>query len=374
VVDDANSVDAAVDADTAYTACSTPFDSVSVNTLEAADFEVDREGWSNSGDFTLDSTEARLGNSSLHVSQGTGTRTSNREFPVPASTLFTVSASIKTTGVTDNGCRVRMRWGIADGTFPDSSSSAYITGTSDWTVRQSTGSSRSDTVVVRVQIECTLGDGEAWFDNIRFQPGNGPICGNLNCELDENCLADCSEGPPSGALFVDGFDKDPITERWDTAGTGTWDSAASSAAQADVDVPGYASILNSLGTNDYRVGAEMTRSSTDPDGSMALSLRGSSTNPGYLCSWQPGLAKLSIVAAESLASTTLDEVLADSSYSPDATFAVQAEAVGDQIRCCVHDVPGATLTVTDPSIASGEPGVSTNAISATFDSFTVVAP
>jgi hypothetical protein len=268
-----------------------------------------------------------------------------------------------------------MRWRIADNTFPDSSSSEHISGTTDWTVVQSTGASKSDTVEVRVQIECTLGDGEAWFDNLRFQPGNGPICGNLNCELDENCLADCSsEAPPSAALFVDGFDRDPITERWDTTAAGSWSSGASTAEQDDNNAPGYASLLNSLGTDDYRVGAELTRLGTDPDGTMALSLRGSDTLPGYQCSWQPGLAKLSIVGTESLASTTLADVLGDPTYSPDATFAIQAEAVGDQIRCCVHDVPGATLTVTDSTFVSGEPGVSTNGISASVDSFTVVAP
>jgi hypothetical protein len=40
--DAANAIDAA-DVESAYSACLTPFDSVSVNTLEAADFEVDRE-------------------------------------------------------------------------------------------------------------------------------------------------------------------------------------------------------------------------------------------------------------------------------------------------------------------------------------------
>ena len=107
VVDDASTPYAA-DVDLPFAACSSPFDSVSVNALlEAGDFEVDREGWSNSAVFLQDSTEARLGNSSLHVAQGTGTRNSNREFPVQASTLFTVSASIKTAGVTGNGCRIR---------------------------------------------------------------------------------------------------------------------------------------------------------------------------------------------------------------------------------------------------------------------------
>ncbi len=371
VVDAAPTVDAAEDP--GFTACSTPYASVSTNILKTGGFEVDREGWSNTAEFDRDTSQSRMGIASMHTALDGGTNVANKVYAVQANTVYTISGWVKTAGVTNAGCRVRVRWLDMLGETLSTDSTAYLTGTSDWTLAQSTHTSDSLTTNARVSIECNAGAGEAWFDHIWFLPGNGPICGNLNCELDENCLADCGGEAAPGAIFMDGFDADAIAEVWLSTIAGVWANDTSAANQSTADAEAYATPTNDLGASDYRIGAEMTRFSSGP-GSMGLSLRGSTTAPGYQCKWQPETATLSILGNEPLASVTLSELLSDDNYSADAPFAMQAEVVGNQIQCCLHGYPDAKLTASDATFASGVPGMVSDELAVDFDSFTVVVP
>jgi hypothetical protein len=149
--------------------------------------------------------------------------------------------------------------------------------------------------------------------------------------------------------------------------------ASSAVGQANTDLDSRAHLVNDLGATDYSVAAAMTRASQGVDGAMGLSLRGGDGEAGYQCNWHPATGTLEIKGADTLASVILSEFIAEPAYSADATFVMQAEVEGAQVSCCVQDVPGASLSVTDSSLSTGTPGMCTSGLSANFDSFTVVA-
>jgi hypothetical protein len=372
IEDAAPEVDAGIDAAVVSNACPGAADPISTNILEQSGFEVDLGGFS-TATLTRDTAESMIGGASASLALGAGTVTSFREFPAEASTLYTVSVWTKTEAVTNAGCRIRMLWRDDLGATVDTDSSGRVTGTNDWTFLQDTGRSSSDTATVRIQMECAAGAGTAWFDNVWFVKGNGPICGNLNCELDESCLMDCERGGPQKALYAEGFDGADISAEWNTGVAGDWAVDTSAAAQASADGASRMHLVNDLRTTDYSVAAAMTRTSQAADGAMGLSLRGGDAEEGYQCNWQPGTGTLEIRGADTLASVVLSDAIAEPGYSADATFVMQAEVSGTELSCCVQDVPGATLSATDAVLNTGTPGVRTSGISANFDSFTVVA-
>lgn len=369
IEDAAPDIDAGVDA-APSNVCPGAADPVSTNILGATGFEEDLGGFS-TATLVRDSGESFLGGASASLALDVATVTSFQEFPVEASSLYTISVWAKTEGVTNEGCRMRMLWRNDLGTIDDSDSTGRVSGTRDWTFLQDTGRSNSDTESVRIQLECAAGAGTAWFDNIWFVEGNGPICGNLNCELDESCLMDCEQGGPLKALFAEGFDG-ALSAEWNTAIAGDWSVDSSSLGQAD-EVASRAHLVDDLGTTDYAVSASMTRTSQAADGAMGLSLRASDGEEGYQCNWQPATGTLEIKGADTLASVVLSDAIAAPGYSADGTFVVQAEVSGDSLSCCVQDVPGATLSVTDSTLTTGTPGLRSSGMSANFDSFTVVA-
>jgi hypothetical protein len=190
--------------------------------------------------------------------------------------------------------------------------------------------------------------------------------------------ASCLGSAGGTSLFSDDF-ADLIG--WVTVG-GAWSATGGEAVQTDTG--GSLIYAYPAGTNaftDYRVASRARRTGGVATGSVELALRKQASGDGmYQCAWSPANGALKInwtrtngSLGGTIASTTVN-VGAIPGYDPLAPVVIETQAMGTQLTCCVRDLAGATVTMSDTRYTAGSPGIKTSSQSAAFDDFVVQMP
>lgn len=188
----------------------------------------------------------------------------------------------------------------------------------------------------------------------------------------------CLGSAGGASLFSDDF-TDLIG--WNTVG-GTWSAAGGEALQTDAGAAlPFAFPAGTSAFADYRVASRARRVAGVTSGSIGVSLRNQVGNSArYQCAWSPASGALRInwtrnngTVGGAIAQTTVDTGSIPG-YDPLAAVVIEAQAQGMQITCCVRDLAGASVTVTDTRYAAGSPGIDTASQSAAFTDFAVNAP
>lgn len=213
---------------------------------------------------------------------------------------------------------------------------------------------------------------------IDVPPNDGVIIDSSNDAIDATPGSSCLGSPGGASLFTDDF-ADLIG--WITMG-GTWSAAGGAAVQTDSG--GSLIYAFPAGTSafiDYRVASLARRTGGVATGSVEVALRIQPSNDGqYQCAWSPasGVLRLNWTRNNGsfggmLAQTTVD-VAGIPGYDPLAAMTIEAEAQGTRLTCCVRDLAGAFVTITDTRFTAGSPGIKTSSQAAAFEDFAVSAP
>ena len=184
----------------------------------------------------------------------------------------------------------------------------------------------------------------------------------------DSCLGE----NPGAELFRDDFDG--TLANWTTV-SGAWVLQSSELVQQSDTTTGTLLAVQDVG-DDYRVVATMRRLSGAVGGAMEIVVRAASQAAYYQCNWEPETGDLEIqdtALTTPLAQRTL--VLADiPNYSRDQPITMELEVRGAQLRCCLRELPDATLTLTSGVYPTGGMGLQTWLLAAAFDSLRVYAP
>jgi hypothetical protein len=168
---------------------------------------------------------------------------------------------------------------------------------------------------------------------------------------------------------------------WVTMG-GAWSATGGEAVQTDTGGGLiYAYPAGTSAFTDYRIASRARRTGGAATGSVELALRKQASGDGmYRCAWSPAAGALKILWTRSngsvggtIASTTVD-IGAIPGYDPLAAIVIEAQAEGSQLTCCVRDVGGASVTMSDTRYTVGSPGIETSSQAAAFDDFAVHMP
>jgi hypothetical protein len=202
---------------------------------------------------------------------------------------------------------------------------------------------------------------------------SGYVCVANTCQRStgDGGATSCLGSAPGASLYADNFDAPTIDPGWTT--TAMWSQGGGQLTQNDPsDQLAFASTSN-VTTTSYRVVAQMTA----PSGGLAMGIA-VRMNPGgkqqYDCLWEPGITAVLLwqsTNAGGQPSTLMTQVGLPSSTS----VTMEVTAIGTDLRCCIDNIAGATLDVSDPSpsYTTGEPGLVTDHMRASFDNFAVYA-
>ncbi|QUL56303.1 hypothetical protein KDC22_07300 [Paenibacillus tritici] len=142
-------------------------------------FEEGKGGWvindANGGDSLIDSTSRITGVQSLKVkvaSSGDQFQYNTYDFGRDISgTPFTISAYVRTEGLSGNGVKILTYWQDENGwIWSNHSSSSSLTGTSDWRKLETTGIAPAGARKISVLVQPTInGLGYYWVDNVEVK-------------------------------------------------------------------------------------------------------------------------------------------------------------------------------------------------------------
>jgi len=185
-------------------------------------------------------------------------------------------------------------------------------------------------------------------------------------ENTESCLGT----NPGAELYRDDFDG--TLDAYTTV-AGTWTLAGSELEQSNsIDA---ATLLASVDVGaDYRVVASLRMlASGQSGGAMELVARATDATHFYHCNWEPETGDFEIQdVADNMPlvqrTITLGEI---PGYDAHQSITMELQVQGNDIRCCLRDVPSATLSLTNGTYASGSIGFQTWFLSAAYDSLRV---
>jgi hypothetical protein len=193
------------------------------------------------------------------------------------------------------------------------------------------------------------------------------------------------DGPPSVSCLGDAFGASLYTSAlddltgWMTVGDGTWSATGGEAVQSlATALNTYAYPTAAASLTDYRLALRARRSGGT--GAIMASFRIQvGTNNRYRCSWRPDDGALKLEAPRPQGdyrafAETQAAVGAIPGYDPAATMTIEVEASGNTIRCCIREVPAATITSSNTLYSAGPPGIETVTAAGAFDALQVNAP
>jgi hypothetical protein len=207
-------------------------------------------------------------------------------------------------------------------------------------------------------------------------PGGDAIDAPIDTPPGGSCLGTA----PGAELLADDF-ADLVG--WNVNG-GLWSAVANEAQQTDVLAdPAQLSPTGATGFTDYRVVVEMRYiTGAVVDSLLAVGMRLQVGNSGqYQCSWDPVTGSFKLIwtrnsgAPGSTLAQTQVNLAAIPGYLPTMPVTIELQAVGNQLSCCLRDVPGATLTTSDVDLhfAAGSPTLRPALMSAAYRDFHVYA-
>jgi hypothetical protein len=179
----------------------------------------------------------------------------------------------------------------------------------------------------------------------------------------------CLGSAPGALLYADTFDATTIDPGWMTSSM--WSQSGGQLTQSDVNDQLAVASTSHVTTPSYRVVAQMSATA----GGLAMGISVRSVGGGrqqYDCLWEPGATGVLLwqsTNAGGQPSTLMTQIGLPSSSS----VTMEVTAIGTELRCCIDDIAGATLDVSNPSPSypTGEPGLMTDRMRASFDNFAV---
>ncbi|HUJ57953.1 MAG TPA: hypothetical protein VLX92_05660 [Kofleriaceae bacterium] len=165
-----------------------------------------------------------------------------------------------------------------------------------------------------------------------------------------------------------------------TTGGGTWMPGASEVTQTDA-MSDLAYIFRPLPQADYRIVATMHATSTGDGKAIEVAGR---IDPGgavhmYHCNWEPsdGAFLIQRTDAEEMGAviqmTTID-LASLANYQPSDPVTIELQISGSVLQCCLHGIPGASISGSDTTYPAGDVGVKTYEMSGGFHDFAVYGP
>lgn len=188
----------------------------------------------------------------------------------------------------------------------------------------------------------------------------------------------CLGSDPGASLYTDGFDAATLDTGWVI--TSMWAQSSGQLVQSDTNDQLAFAYTTRVTQADYRVIAHGT--GTAGGTGMGITVRAASgTKAQYDCLWEPGASAgtdgvlLWQVTNNGGAATTLQSKVGVPSGGADARVTMEASAAGGQLSCCLDGVEGASVQVTNPAplYQTGQPGLVTDRMRASFDDFGVFA-
>lgn len=187
----------------------------------------------------------------------------------------------------------------------------------------------------------------------------------------------CLGSAPGASLYSDDF-ADLIG--WVTSG-GTWSASGGEARQSSATATQPYAYPAGTGTfTDYRVAVRAHRTG-GTTGELGVGLRQQTANSArYHCAWQPqtGLLAIAWVRNNGTVGGTLVQKMIDLAsmpgYDPAMVVTMEAQVQGSQLSCCLREVAGASITVSDTRYVAGAPAITTNLLAAGFGDLQVNAP
>jgi len=204
---------------------------------------------------------------------------------------------------------------------------------------------------------------------------SGYTCVANQCERttgsDGGSPVSCLGTTPGTSLYSDNFDAATIDAGWVT--TSMWAQTGGELVQSDPNDQLAFAYTTRVTATSYRVVAQMTTTATGMG--MGIAVRAA---PGaktqYDCLWLPGGTATLLwqwTNNGGVPSTYTTQIGLPSSM----TVTMEVTAIGTELRCCIDNIAGANVTVSNPSpsYATGQPGVVTDRTRASFDNFAVYA-
>jgi hypothetical protein len=207
---------------------------------------------------------------------------------------------------------------------------------------------------------CPCSDGYTCVANRCVATGDGAVA------------ASCLGGTPGALLYSDDFDGATIDAGWTTSAS--WAQLGGELVQSDAADQLAVAYTTHVTTSSYRVTVVIaTAGGTGAGIAVRLPI---GTRTQYDCVWQPGSPGMLLWQATNnggQATTLATPVAVDNGGQTTATMEVTA--IGSELRCCLDQVPGAVAAVSNPTpnYASGQPGMMTNRMRASFDHFAAYA-
>jgi hypothetical protein len=157
-----------------------------------------------------------------------------------------------------------------------------------------------------------------------------------------------------------------------TPGAGTWTEAGGQAKQTDGGTALAFAYATSAVPSDYRIAATLVPGTGTGLGVAFRVTLGAKTM--YYCDWQPGAAQLVLGWTNNGGNPTVLTSVPVTGGSATAAVTIHAEARGTALSCCIDELPSAKImNVTDAHYANGQPGLMTEAATASFDDLIVSA-
>jgi hypothetical protein len=187
---------------------------------------------------------------------------------------------------------------------------------------------------------------------------------------DGGVLPSCLGSEPGTLLYADEFDGASLDPGWTT--TTSWAQLGGELVQSDAADQLAVAYTTKVGVASYRVAVAISTAGGTGAGIAVRVPVGLRTQ--YDCVWQPGSPGTLLWQSTNnggQASTLGAPVPANDGGQTTATMEVTA--IGSELRCCLDEFPGASVSVSNPtpSYPTGQPGVMTNRMRASFDRFAV---
>jgi hypothetical protein len=188
---------------------------------------------------------------------------------------------------------------------------------------------------------------------------------------DADTLTSCLPSPLPKLEYASPMFSDFATA-WNADG-GTWAVIAGDLEQSDAGA-NLAYAYHDVFISDYRVVATLL--ATGGNRAVELAFRIDATDRNmYHCNWEPHSGDLILqrtVLGTSTSALQLERMTVPLAMVPDPNaVTMEVQAIGSQFECCLVGIDGASISATDPNLATGAVGVKTFFRSARFRDFAV---
>ena len=184
----------------------------------------------------------------------------------------------------------------------------------------------------------------------------------------------CIGSVPGMQLYSDDFSAATIDSRWVTSAM--WSQTGGALVQSDPNDQLAVAYTTAVTTSSYRVVANLT--GTAGGTGLGIAVRVSETGKTqYDCLWEPGTTTGVLILQSTNnggQGSTITSQVGLPSGGAAATVTMEMLANGG-LQCCLDGVPGATVEISSPtpSYPTGQPGLVTDRMQASFRDFAVYA-